>query len=881
MESEGCSDEEVERSAPVWITGNRDHEDEGDDAQFAAGYTPAGGGYEEEDEESEEEGVHVPAVVAGGCQRRSAPPRCTAHGGLPVQHSSPPRPSLRFPARPEHGAPAPSPPAAATLPAASPDRSATPKHRRAHAGTAVQRSAALRSFTAGRRMERAAGHMWGVRGVEVPATVKALRSKPAFQPADRAELSEVPDRARRIAFRRKSADQPPDEQPAEKPAERVAAAEQRLAGAADSTAGSRRCAARARRRRKKLREPRVRVYMNTAAAKPVVLVSASQMKVEFVPLREYAQLLWVDRSVSVDTAKTLVGDKQRINKIPGMRDLCSKVLMTHHLNRMRALFPDGFQYYPQTFCIPGDEEKVQEHVRKRRKRREGGRSYPDRPTWIVKPSKGLQGAGIFLTQTLAEVDLSGRSEVSYVVQKYIDNPLLIDGLKFDLRLYVIVLGSDPMRVYLARDGLARFATTKYSAVTPSTIGDAFMHLTNYSLNKDSENFVPNTDAARDDRGSKRSLRSVLRWLASEGHDTEALWERIQDLVVQTMLALHPSILLNVESIKGPGDGNDKCFHILGADVMLDADMKPWLLELNAGPSLECDSPLDVKVKEFVVAAALGLGTYGLASGQTSSKRAAFEEAWFAEGLDLVHPTPRTAAVYSHLHHFNREMRSCFDAACGVKRGDMSAGRFCKFFRDCGIVRSYRQMTDAKGSRSPQQRPPAAEEADPQPEAAPAPPPKVSVRETKACMLRRAVCTGSTVQQRSATCGPPSVRPRVAQQPRRIDPPDLSFGLRVPSGLADRVQTLPQPEIELLFLKRARCKSSASSASNPGGEHSSSGTSLNFFEFLKILLDMAAATFSAEEFSSFTLLEKLRMLVTPARAAAAFTHGMVAAAPAKG
>jgi hypothetical protein len=70
-----------------------------------------------------------------------------------------------------------------------------------------------------------------------------------------------------------------------------------------------------------------------------------------------------------------------------------------------------------------------------------------------------------------------------VIQEYVDEPLLLDGLKFDLRLYVLVLSVQPLTGYLFRQGMARFATNKYKRPTDKNLRDVFMHLTNYSLNK--------------------------------------------------------------------------------------------------------------------------------------------------------------------------------------------------------------------------------------------------------------------------------------------------------------------------------------------------------------------------------------------------------------
>ena len=68
-------------------------------------------------------------------------------------------------------------------------------------------------------------------------------------------------------------------------------------------------------------------------------------------------------------------------------------------------------------------------------------------------------------------------------------PYLIDGYKFDLRIYVLMNGISPLRVYIYKDGLARFATVPYQSPAPANLGNLCMHLTNYAINKESSSFV--------------------------------------------------------------------------------------------------------------------------------------------------------------------------------------------------------------------------------------------------------------------------------------------------------------------------------------------------------------------------------------------------------
>lgn len=76
----------------------------------------------------------------------------------------------------------------------------------------------------------------------------------------------------------------------------------------------------------------------------------------------------------------------------------------------------------------------------------------------------------------------------YLIQRYVDNPILVQNKKFDIRLYILIKGVDPIEAYLFEDGLARFCTQNYKKPDSMNLRNLYMHLTNYSLNKNSDKF---------------------------------------------------------------------------------------------------------------------------------------------------------------------------------------------------------------------------------------------------------------------------------------------------------------------------------------------------------------------------------------------------------
>lgn len=319
---------------------------------------------------------------------------------------------------------------------------------------------------------------------------------------------------------------------------------------------------------------------------------------------------WVDNK-HIHEAWRRIEPWMKFNHFPGMNNaLARKGGLARSLGRMQRAFPADFRFLPQTWVVPDDMLDLE-------------RQFIDgesRTAFICKPDHNCQGRGIFITHDLDKIKKAVAAEDQpVVVQRYLQRPMLLDGLKFDLRLYLLVgavlspeTGQLSLRLFLFKDGLVRLCTTPYSAPTRETEEKRCMHLTNYAVNKKSSNFEYNTDADNDGAGSKRSLRWFLQDFEEQHGQKEAqqLWGRLSSLCVKMMVTAWP----NIESeYKGtfPRDlsgGTLGCrsFELLGVDVMVDEKHKAWLIEVNHLPSFGTDTPLDEDIKTRVVEQTLEL-----------------------------------------------------------------------------------------------------------------------------------------------------------------------------------------------------------------------------------------------------------------------------------
>ena len=156
-----------------------------------------------------------------------------------------------------------------------------------------------------------------------------------------------------------------------------------------------------------------------------------------------------------------------------------------------------------------------------------------------------------------------------MLQPYLENPFLIDGRKWDMRIYVLVTSATPVRAYMYSGGFVRFAAGNYSS--GSTSGKSSF-LTNLSVNN--------------------KLRSTeeLTWTFNRlkqyfGLHADKVFDDIRSALAKMLVASEIPFKQLYERTVGAQFRCKNCYQILGMDVILDVNRKPYIIEVNGNPTL--------------------------------------------------------------------------------------------------------------------------------------------------------------------------------------------------------------------------------------------------------------------------------------------------------
>lgn len=270
--------------------------------------------------------------------------------------------------------------------------------------------------------------------------------------------------------------------------------------------------------------------------------------------------LWWGTATPADAVQRRAGPGRRVNHLPGIAAITRKdtLALTMELDRRRGQTQaDRQRVHPETWLLPDDRSAFERAARR-----------SPRATWIQKPATGSDGRGIQLWADAASVP----TRPGTVVQRYLARPHLWEGFKYTLRCYVAITAGPELRAFFFDDGFVKLTSRPWPG-SREALDDRSVHLTNPGIQR------RKADAPVSARNlTHRAWRERIR---ATGIDDAALFARIHGVARRAVSAALPFV--RSESARlGVGDG---AFELLGLDVLVDARLRPWLLECNLSPSL--------------------------------------------------------------------------------------------------------------------------------------------------------------------------------------------------------------------------------------------------------------------------------------------------------
>lgn len=241
-------------------------------------------------------------------------------------------------------------------------------------------------------------------------------------------------------------------------------------------------------------------------------------------------------------------EAQLFSKYPRLKKRINKVAKNHTesfiLEKSKQILKELWKRFPQT-AINGT-----------------------RNVWIAKPACSSRGRGITILTDLKRI-LEFQRARHFIIQKYIESPLIIHRKKFDLRQWVLVTSWNPLQVWLYDEMYIRFGAVDYS--TDITY-DKFMHLTNNSITK---HYTGKASEIKDNMWTNAQFVKYLKDVYKKDVWSSEIKPRIKKIVV-----------ISLQSAQGQVLQRDNTFEIFGYDFMIDAELRPWLIEINASPAVD-------------------------------------------------------------------------------------------------------------------------------------------------------------------------------------------------------------------------------------------------------------------------------------------------------
>ena len=258
---------------------------------------------------------------------------------------------------------------------------------------------------------------------------------------------------------------------------------------------------------------------------------------------------------------------QKINRFFDYEEYVSKSLIYNNYKRFKDRYPDDYKYLLETYSYPEQKDIIETKFK----------NYiinKSNCLWMIKPKLGSIGNNISILKDFSHKKIKLNE---YIITKYLDNPHLIKGYKYDIRFYGLVSSIKPLKLYLYNEGYVRLCSEKYN-FSYKSIDKKYGFITNLSLNKkNKEKYIYPKNIRNLEKSHLWDLETLQKYYKRNNINYNKIFFDVGDIFIKALLTVREKLIQTITENKLEFSN---FYHLIGFDIILDDNLKPYLLEFN-------------------------------------------------------------------------------------------------------------------------------------------------------------------------------------------------------------------------------------------------------------------------------------------------------------